>query len=217
MSFRLGAIGTLTGSLGKVEFKTSAKGKRWVAFDMKRGRTTLNMRSFVYAVVTGLEMFVQGEEISVFGKLATQTHNDKTYTNFTALKLYEEPQEDTGINVAGEVISVKANEHGLDVWVDTTENEDYPEQVKFQVAKGFVLPFAEGEVISGAKLDARGKYGFWTLDTGNAPEREVPKDFKGKTVRDLSEASYVRETQKDAPASGADFPPETETEPEYSF
>jgi len=209
MSFRPGAIGILTGTLAKIEYKTSAKGKRWAAFTLKRGKQSIQMKSFVDAVVAGLEMFVEGEEISVFGKLGTQTQNDKHYTNFTALKLYDSPEEDSGVTVAGEVIRIVAHEHGLDVWVDCTENEAYPEQVKFQVGKGVVLPFQEGEVISGAKLEPRGKFCFWTLDTGIQQEREVPKDYKGKVVRDLSEAAYEKapkSTQSDgAPDAGGDM------------
>lgn len=208
MSFRPGAIGTLTGTLSKLEYKTSSKGKRWAQFTLKRGKQSIHMRSFVDAVVAGLEMFVEGEEISVFGKLSTQTNNDKHYTNFTALKLYETPEEDTGISAAGEVIRIVKHEHGFDVWIDTTENESYPEQVKFQVNKGVILPFQEGEVISGAKLEPRGKFCFWTLDTGMPQEREKPTDYKGKVIKDMSEATYERapktDEPEDAPAPGAE-------------
>lgn len=195
MSFRPGAIGTLTGTLGKVDIKTSAKGKRWVMFTIKRGKQTLTAKSFVDAVVTGLEMFVEGEELSVFGKVTTDTDKkdaSKSYTNFTALKLYDETQDDQGITVAGEIIAIRSNEYGQDVWVDTTENEAYPEQVKFQVPKGVKLPFGEGDVITGAKLEPKGKFCFWTLETGISPEKDSPKDYKGKVVLDLSESTYER-------------------------
>lgn len=203
MSFRPGAIGILTGTLTKLEFKTTGKGKRWAAFSLKRNKQTLQMKSFVDSVVAGLESFVEGEEISVFGKLATQTQNDKNYTNFTALKLYDAIEEDTGVSVAGEVLSVKAHEHGLDVWVDTTENESYPEQVKFQVGKGVKLPFSVGEVISGAKLEPKGKFCFWTLETGISADRDTPKDYKGKVVRDLSEAAYEKAENEPAAAEAS--------------
>jgi hypothetical protein len=192
MSFRPGAIGVLTGTLTKVEFKTTPKGKRWAAFSLKRGKQIIKMKSFADAVVVGLEMFVEGEEISVFGKLSTQTNNDKHYTNFTVLKLYDSPEEDSGVTVSGEVTSIKAHEYGFDVWVDTTENESYPETVKFQVNKGVKLPFEEGDVIASAKLEPRGKFCFWTLDTGTSGEREKPTDFKGKKIKDLSEAIFEK-------------------------
>lgn len=215
MSFKPGCIGTLTGTLHSVQYKTSAKGKRWVSFSLKRGKQTISMKSFVAAVVTGLELYVEGEEISLFGKLGTTTKDGKNYTAFSALKLYDTPQEDSGMTVAGEVTAITPHEHGADVWVDCTENPDFPEEVKFQVGKGVVLPFVVGEVIAGAKLEPRGKFCFWTLDTGISPEREKPTEYNGKPIKDMSEMSYAKADGTAAPAKTDSFPAEAEDSLDY--
>jgi hypothetical protein len=62
------------------------------------------------------------------------------------------------------------------------------------------LPFEEGDVIASAKLEPRGKFCFWTLDTGTSGERDKPTDFKGKKIKDLSEAIFEKATNDAAPA-----------------
>jgi len=197
-NYRPGAIGTLNGTLAKVEYKTSAKGKRWATFEIKRGKQTIKMKSFAAGVVSMLESFVEGEEVSVFGKLETQVSTEgKEFTGFTALKLYDSVEDDSGVSAAGEVLEIRAHEYGFDVLMDITEDAAYPAKLKFQVSKGIKVPYQVGQVYSGIKLEPRGKFCFWTLDTGLPQRREAAVAPGGKQVVDMSEVTYEFE---DAPA-----------------
>ena len=200
-SYRPGAIGTLNGTLGKVDYKTSAKGKRWATFEIKRGKQTIKMKSFVAGVVTMLESFVEGEEVSVFGKLDTSfAEGGKDYTNFVALKLYDDLEDDSGMSVTGEVLEIKAHEYGNDVLMDITEDPAYPTKLKFQVSKGVKVPYQIGQVYSGIKLEPRGKFSFWTLDAGLPQRKEAATAPGGKVVVDMSEVTYEYD---DAPPAGS--------------
>lgn len=158
-----GAKGVLVTTLESLDFKTTARGKRYAMLKLERGGVVFRASSFAQAATKSLEAFTEGESCCVFGLVESRDVDGKVYTDFKILKVYEEPQDDAGIFVTGTVKDSGSTKYEKWVDIDTTADPEYPSFVRISYAKDSSREFSEGEEVIDLRVSPKGRFGVWTL------------------------------------------------------
>jgi len=217
-----GASGTLRARFIKSERVKGAAGKKdYAKVEIEVDGHKLKVMARGDAVLDALDGFAKGESFPFWGKLNSYTNAEKkTYTNLQIGKVYTDERETSGdvfvtgeIKEIGNIMSTKEPTKvvGKFVDVDCTQNAQYPDVVRLQLAFGTDIDLPVGQVIKVvAFLD---KYAIWVFEgnvqkatKSNLPEGAVFMGRSGKkdTAAPAGDKGASKEEEAAAPAKGGE-------------